>query len=326
MGTVLHDNVLPAAYRTDNKTEANNDPNNEDQNSASYNSSSGAAGSGSGGNILTKGGVLKQTNSRILLNERALLAAKAEEAEYNRYMKEKKRAEQREQEEREEQQRAFERQQQQQHQGQTSSSSSTLTSALVSSSTTTTTNTTNTTVQSIDRNQSSDSSSMRSERYASQVMAASPIGRFVSPLWSQYDSDEEDEMIRQSLMQEEDGQAQANMEANKQLSDRSTCGGVVINNPMLTQNNVHENTIRNSFTKSSIIQLFRKPTTNTTVSEDEDGKPSSYKSSGSDISAGRGSDKFVRFGNHQTRLISRNSEHDNRTSSAEVDVELNSQL
>ena len=59
-------------------------------NSVLVDSSSNGNGSG---NILSKSGsgVLKQTNSRIVLNERALLAAKADEAEYSRYMREKQR-------------------------------------------------------------------------------------------------------------------------------------------------------------------------------------------------------------------------------------------
>ena len=312
IATVLQQNVLHTSSNTNNDSNNNNVNADADEsmNGTSYNSNSGggAAGSTGNGNLLSKGnGVLKQTNTRILLNERALLAAKVEEAEYNRYMKEKRRVEQREKEEEEERQRA----EQQQHLDSISNSNNRTTSS--------TSNISNS--PSTDRVISNDDS-VRSERYHSQVMAASPIGRFISPLWSQYDSDEEDEVIRKSLMPE-DMEAQANMQSNKQLSDRNSTTVVAINNPMLTTSNVHENTLRNSFTKSNIIQLFRKPTSTSTTrpsEEDESGKPSSYKSSGSDMSAGRGSDKFVRFGNHQTRLISRNSEHDNRTSSMEDDI------
>jgi len=285
----------------------------------------------------TGNSILKQPTAKILLNQRALLAAKAEEAEYNRYMREKERTRLVALQEAEEVRRLAAQASDPDAYadadmeggggmspvrdlplGGSSSGGSAPTEALplnlslLSGAHMAGSSGDGPTPESSYGSRQHSSSSDYSgheAKYLEYRQSASPLARFVAPLWSQYDSDEEEEIAR---LTELEGQAD-NTAANRSIGGFSLAqrGSSIVStiNPMaIGHSGGGPNTVGYEMSESRssrTTSVGRVVSGDTSTSTDDRARVQSYAT---DSTEGRDSDKYVRFGNNDTRLISTNSE------------------
>lgn len=255
-------------------------------------------------------GILRPSTSRILINNRALMASKAEEAEYNLQQSKLK---QQEEQKKIQQEQVLRQQRQQEQPREMDEYRNSLRSSdpgLAPSSNSSTAR--------------SNSRTRSSSNYSAQLQSASPIARFVSPLWAQYDSDEEE-----IVAEEEEAEAEAAKRAA--LEERApAAAGAGISNPILMPatgpvpgitpaqaqatpraseastvyglNHDHDRQRMDSAEVARQRRARRKESGEASVDDDTEGG-SDYD----DDSEDRDSEKYVRFGNNAVRFISTNS-------------------
>jgi hypothetical protein len=157
----------------------------------------------------------------------------------------------------------------------------------------------------------SDVSASHEAKYHEYRQSASPLARFVAPLWSQYDSDEEEEIARLTDLE---GQAD-NTAANRRLGAVHGSITSTVNPMALDSNRTRGSSDMHGVSYEMSESLASGGVPSLTATDDR----ARFQSFASDSTEGRDSDKYVRFGANDTRLMSTNSEIRDRMAQISLD-------